>query len=314
MREIDLAWIYQFTQNINFPEPSLEIHRLHDMVRRGEKPYSLLSDRSDAPMAGKDSSKDEGDRVFLGTSVMMPTGRELILHGFATIGPLHQGATPDSVVELYGRLENRSFRELIDVSLYHSGSINAKSIGMSSEEIKKFLKGMAYAKRIDPVVWRMSLLRLTDRENKSSDWFHLSIANPTWVLRKINVVGRGEMQEILRGTRGDLCQQITDRYFIDRQVAEFDACHVSGFATTPKVNNEIAWRQMAAEQERLFVGDSPQTSTSEDQETVEPVTEPEVRPVSRIPLWVKIVFTTVFAPIIVGVVVEVILHWFRLKS
>ena len=46
---------------------------------------------------------------------------------------------------------------------------------------------MSQTRANDPLAWEMSLLELTDVDGADGGWYHLSVANPAWILRRLPI-------------------------------------------------------------------------------------------------------------------------------
>jgi hypothetical protein len=108
------VWFYLFGSNDRYPDPADEIDTLAKLDERGEEVFLKLSARDDAPLKGA----VEGEFVYLCTR---EGGRWSILGESEVIGPPIRGATPDSVVPLYGPGgEPHWWRRLEHIRLYET--------------------------------------------------------------------------------------------------------------------------------------------------------------------------------------------------
>jgi len=316
-----LPWIYRFVANDRFPDPVPEIRYLFDLFERGQLPYLLLAGGHAPPLGGNNANLQVGDRIFLTTSVLNPSGRSLAVHGFAQLGSLHIGATPPSVAGLYGPLEDRRFRELTDLHLYQDGPIDAKSIRMCDDEVVRFLSGRAFVKEIDPVAWRMNILRLTNIATRASDWYHLSIAGQRGIMRQLPAAPEDELVLIMEGTRRELSLNVTEQFLIDRQFTVADACKRSGQARIPPITEHASWHTVAVALEREYTrGEGPWRLRRWVMIASAVVFSAVSLLAFRFPRsllyqvaqshLVEVIFAAIIAPILVAIV----LRWFNFKS
>ena len=108
-------WIYLFTTNDRFPDPTEEIAYLAGLWETGKsEPMLLLADRKrdDPPM----KTAVDGEQVLLCTR---GNDRKLRCHGTAKIaGPGRKlPTTPQALIGLYGALAGRIFKPIRDVAL-----------------------------------------------------------------------------------------------------------------------------------------------------------------------------------------------------
>src|SRR5262245_17780361 len=93
-------WFYLFGRNERYPYPAGEIHTIAKLDQTGEDVFLKLSARDDAPL--KDAA--EGESVYLCTR---EEGRWAIRGEAEVTGPPMRGATPPSMVPLYGAAGDR---------------------------------------------------------------------------------------------------------------------------------------------------------------------------------------------------------------
>jgi hypothetical protein len=120
------VWFYLFGRNERYPDPAVEIDTLAKLDERGEDAFLKLSARDDAP--GKNAA--EGECVYLCTR---QEGRWSI-HGEAeVIGPPIRGATPPSMVPLYGQVgDHHWWRRLGSIRLYEAPR-SAADLGLDGD-------------------------------------------------------------------------------------------------------------------------------------------------------------------------------------
>ena len=105
-------WFYLFGRNDRYPDPTGEIHLLAKLDERGEEVFLKLSARDDDPL----KNAAEGERVYLCTR---EEGRWSIRGEAEVRGRPIRGATPPSMVPLYGPIDDRHWwRRLERVRLY----------------------------------------------------------------------------------------------------------------------------------------------------------------------------------------------------
>ena len=138
-----MAWIYRMTRNDRYPDPADEVRDLVAISRRRGQAFVLLSGRPNPPLSGRTVRR--GDPIFL--CVLDPQQRErgLLVHARGRLGTLHRGSTPDSVQGLYGDLDDRCFRELVDLTTCEPSPIPARDLGFSEEDEARLLRGQAHA-------------------------------------------------------------------------------------------------------------------------------------------------------------------------
>jgi hypothetical protein len=119
--------------NCKFPDPTAEANELADVDAVGREAYLLLADRSHPPLSAADA---------FGATVRIcrQNGSTLIPLCEATALDLVSGATPPSVVHIYGALEGRSFRRLTRFR-------PIASHGLTLQEETKLTLSSAYALR-----------------------------------------------------------------------------------------------------------------------------------------------------------------------
>lgn len=105
-------WFYLFGKNENYPDPGSEIMELARKGRNGAEVFLKLSPRDDAPL----KNAKQGEVVYLCTREQ---GRWLV-HGEATLfGDATRGATPDSMLPVYGGTGDRHWwRRLQQIRVY----------------------------------------------------------------------------------------------------------------------------------------------------------------------------------------------------
>jgi hypothetical protein len=113
------VWFYLFGRNDRYPDPAAEIDTLARLDERGEDVFLKLSAREDAPL----KNAVGGERLFLCTR---EEGQWLIRGEADVIGPAIQGATPPSMISLYGPVDERHWwRRLGRIRLYESPKTGA---------------------------------------------------------------------------------------------------------------------------------------------------------------------------------------------
>jgi hypothetical protein len=135
-----MSWIYRLTTNENFPDPLEEVADIAAICEESGESYLLLNSALHPPMSGA----DPGQIVFLCTGDN--ENGQLILHATATICELHYGDTPESMIGLYGQLENRHFRRIEEVQLRGFEPLPADVMPLAAQEI--FLNGMATVRHL----------------------------------------------------------------------------------------------------------------------------------------------------------------------
>jgi hypothetical protein len=137
-------WFYLFGRNDQYPDPTGEIDLLAKLDERGEEVFLKLSARDDAPL----KNAVEGERVYLCTREV---GRWSI-HGEAEVsGPPVRGATPPSMVPLYGAIDNHHWwRRLGHVRLYDEPR-SAADFGLEEDAL--------------PAVGQAHVIRVAGRRN-----------------------------------------------------------------------------------------------------------------------------------------------------
>jgi hypothetical protein len=110
--EVARMWFYLFGRNDRYPDPAGEIDLLAELDGRGEEVFLKLSARDDAPL----KNAVEGELVYLCTREQ---GRWSIRGEAEVSGPPIRGATPPSMVPLYGPIDHHHWwRRLGRVRLY----------------------------------------------------------------------------------------------------------------------------------------------------------------------------------------------------
>jgi hypothetical protein len=142
--EIARMWFYLFERNDRYPEPTGEIDLLAKLDERGEEVFLRLSARDDAPL--KDAA--EADRVYLCTR---EEGRWTIRGEAEVNGPPIRGATPLSMVPLYGSIDARHWwRRLERVRIYEKPK-SAADVGLEEDDL--------------PAVGQAHVIRVAGRRN-----------------------------------------------------------------------------------------------------------------------------------------------------
>jgi hypothetical protein len=138
---IPLDWLYQFTDNKEYPDPLEEIDALCSLDADDQPTYLLLANRKSPPMSGASC----GDVIGLCTS----QNQRLILHGTAVVdGKCITGGTPPTVVPIYGDLSERVFCPLKDFERLPSSELAITTLSLAEQNV--FLNGRAFAKRLTP--------------------------------------------------------------------------------------------------------------------------------------------------------------------
>ncbi len=130
-------WLYRLTENERFPEPLEEIAALAALDEEGKPTYLMLQEREDA--AGKTAT--HGDAFLLclrGRDGALRVHAEAMVKDAAVLG-----ATPTTVVELYGEQSNRWF-----VPLERVVQVEARPAPLTPEESASFLKGQAGVRKL----------------------------------------------------------------------------------------------------------------------------------------------------------------------
>ncbi len=105
-------WFYLFGRNNRYPDPTGEIHLLAELDQRGEEVFLKLSAGDDAPL--KDAAV--GERLYICTC---EHGQWAIRGEAEVSGRPIRGATPPSMVPLYGAIDDRHWwRRLERLRLY----------------------------------------------------------------------------------------------------------------------------------------------------------------------------------------------------
>jgi predicted nuclease with RNAse H fold len=135
-------WIYLFTSNASFPEPVDEIATLAALDEQGLEVCLMLPDRDAPPMSGA----SPGERIHLCTR--RARGAKLEIHAMATVaGSSFRSSTPNAVVGLYGRHDDRTWLPL-EVGTCFGAPLMAEDAGLDIDE-ETFARGQAYVKRVD---------------------------------------------------------------------------------------------------------------------------------------------------------------------
>jgi hypothetical protein len=137
-------WFYLFGRNDRYPEPTCEIDLLAKLDERGEEVFLKLSARDDAPL----KNAVEGDRVYLCTR---EEGRWSIRGEAEVSGPPIRGATPPSMVPLYGPINRHHWwRRLERVRLYEEPR-SAADLGLEEDTL--------------PPAGQAHVIRVAERQN-----------------------------------------------------------------------------------------------------------------------------------------------------
>jgi len=133
------VWFYLFGRNDRYPDPLAEIDQLAILGERGEDAFLKLSARDDAPL----KNAAEGEVIYLCTR---DEGRWSILGEAGVIGPPIRGATPPSMVQLYGPVEGRHWwRRLERIRVYESPKTGA-DLGLEEGDLPS--RGQAHVIRV----------------------------------------------------------------------------------------------------------------------------------------------------------------------
>ncbi len=113
-REVVRVWFYLFGRNDRYPDPAGEIDTLAKLGEMGKPVFLKLSARDDAPL----KNAAEGESVYLCTR----EGGRWAIRGEAEVtGPPLRGATPPSMVPLYGAVGDRHWwRRLERIHIYEA--------------------------------------------------------------------------------------------------------------------------------------------------------------------------------------------------
>jgi hypothetical protein len=142
--EVARMWFYLFGRNDRYPDPTGEIDLLARLDERGEEVFLKLSARDDAPL----KNAVEGERVYLCTR---EEGRWSIRGEAEVSGPPIRGATPPSMVPLYGPIDNHHWwRRLERVRLYEEPR-SAADLGLDEDTL--------------PTVGQAHVIRVAGRRN-----------------------------------------------------------------------------------------------------------------------------------------------------
>jgi hypothetical protein len=146
--EVARMWFYLFGRSDRYPDPTGEIHLLAKLDERGEEVFLKLSARDDAPL----KNAAEGERVYLCTR---EEGRWSIRGEAEVSGRPIRGATPPSMVPLYGPIDGRHWwRRLERVRLYEEPR-SAADLGLE--------EGLL------PPVGQAHVIRVAGRRNGTAD-------------------------------------------------------------------------------------------------------------------------------------------------
>jgi len=133
------VWFYLFGRNDRYPDPAGEIDTLAKLDETGKDVYLKLSARDDAPL----KNAAEGECVYLCTR---EGGRWTICGAAEVAGPPVRGATPPSMVPLYGAEGDRHWwRRLERIRKYESPR-SAADLGLEEEVLPAV--GQAHVIRI----------------------------------------------------------------------------------------------------------------------------------------------------------------------
>lgn len=138
-----MAWIYRMTRNDRYPDPTDEVRELIAISARREQAFLLLSNRPNPPLSGRQVRR--GDPIYLCISDPQARVRGLLVHARGRLGTLYHGSTPASVESIYGELNDRDFREVVDMRMCDPGPIEARILGFSEEDESRLLAGQAHA-------------------------------------------------------------------------------------------------------------------------------------------------------------------------
>jgi hypothetical protein len=130
--------VYALAVRQGFPHPAQEIGTLAQIENGGGQAFLLLTDQLYPPLSGRTLAL--GDLVYL--TIKVQGGLDVYAQG--EIGPRHHGATPQSVLNLYGHLQGRWFRQITNIHL-HNPPLDATQIGFAGF-VNDFLAGQAYMK------------------------------------------------------------------------------------------------------------------------------------------------------------------------
>lgn len=137
-------WFYLFSRNDRYPDPSDEIDTLSQLDGKGEDVFLKLSTRDDAPL----KNAAEGECVYLCTR---EEGHWSVRGEAEVIGPPIRGATPLSMVPLYGPVgEHHWWRRLEHIRLYEAPK-SAADLGIGEDVL--------------PPVGQAHVIRLAERRN-----------------------------------------------------------------------------------------------------------------------------------------------------
>jgi hypothetical protein len=142
--EVARMWFYLFGRNDRYPDPTGVIDLLAKLDERGEEVFLKLSARDDAPL----KNAVEGERVYLCTR---EEGRWSIRGEAEVSGPPIRGATPPSMVPLYGPIDSHHWwRRLERVRLYEEPR-SAADLGLEEDTL--------------PTVGQAHVIRVAGRRN-----------------------------------------------------------------------------------------------------------------------------------------------------
>ena len=132
-------WFYLFGRNDRYPDPAGEIDTLAKLDETGKDVFLKLSARDDAPL----KNAAEGECVYLCTR----EGGRWTIRGEADVaGPPVRGATPPSMVPLYGAEGDRHWwRRLERIRKYESPK-SAADLGLEEDVLPPV--GQAHVIRI----------------------------------------------------------------------------------------------------------------------------------------------------------------------
>jgi hypothetical protein len=138
-----MAWIYRMSRNDRYPDPADEVRGLAAISGRGEQAFLLLSNRPHPALSGRNVRR--GDPIYLCISDPNARDRGLLVHARGRLGALHHGSTPTVVEAIYGDLDDRYFREVVDLKMCEPCPIESRVFGFSEEDEARLLAGQAHA-------------------------------------------------------------------------------------------------------------------------------------------------------------------------
>jgi hypothetical protein len=142
--EVVRMWFYLFGRNDRYPDPTDEIDLLAKLDERGEEVFLKLSARDDAPL----KNAAEGELVYLCTR---EEGRWSIRGEAEVSGPPIRGATPLSMVPLYGSIDDRHWWRRLERVRRYEEPRSAAELGLEEDTL--------------PAVGQAHVIRVAGRRN-----------------------------------------------------------------------------------------------------------------------------------------------------